>query len=95
MDLLVICRLLFFMFVTIVFFSVCVDYDTLLSTQDRILKQISFRRRQNIYVHVDLQGFILMALSTFLVSADTSPADIDTCVLRPLAIDLLFVVSFG
>jgi hypothetical protein len=74
------------------FFSVCVDYDTLLRTQDRILKQISFRRRQHIYVHVDLQGFILMALSTFSVSADTSPADIDTCVLRPLAI---VVVSFG
>ncbi len=30
------------------FFSVCVDYDTSHRTQDRILKQTSFRRRQHI-----------------------------------------------
>jgi hypothetical protein len=44
----------FFLFVTIVFFSVCGNYDTSPQTQERILKQISFRRRQHIYVHVDL-----------------------------------------
>jgi hypothetical protein len=60
--------IIFVCLLLVCFCSVCDDYDTTLQTQDRILKQISLSIRQHIYVHVDLQGFILMALKTFPVS---------------------------